>query len=99
MQQQKKLQQLESMLELKLELVLELESLEVHRCIPADKEYLIFLFASVRAASEPLKVVQVVGCRLRLLLLLQLRAATCQSWSMFLFLLLLLQARYRCTAA
>lgn len=94
------------MLELKLELVLELESLEVHRCIPADKEYLIFLFASVRAASEPLKVVQVVACRLRLLLLLlllQLQAATCQSWSVFLFLLwlllLLLQARYRCTAA
>lgn len=74
------------MLELKLELVLELESLEVHRCIPADKEYLIFLFASVRAASEPLKVVQVVACRLRLLLLpLQLQAATCQSWSVFLF--------------
>lgn len=42
-----------------MKLELELESLEVHRCIPADREYLIFLFASVRAASEPLKVVQV----------------------------------------
>jgi len=53
------------------------ELLEVHRCIPADKKYLIFLFAQlpscqvgqllllprllVSAASEPLKVVQVVG--------------------------------------